>query len=331
MKGNGISYRALICITTCQRFAYVRRYLPQFGRFCEADPRFALVVALDGTEPEYLGFCEKWKIPLIYSEDREGVGLSKNRVLEWFPDFDYYFFLDDDVELVDGLVFPAHVELARNSGIHHFSLFERGGVRNQTSESFVAGRRIVHGMFGGGQFNFFSREGLKQVGGWHPFFARYRRWGHTEHSYRFFRAGLAPAPFNVAEDLSESCIWHYPVSVTRVDSVETDENQITVSERELIDAELIHVPLQTLSPHHFNGQPFHRLGQLAATLAGGERYPLVGPAERGPCWSDYHLWRYALAQSIGKRLGSLASAARAWPGNPNLRHVLWRTLQGKKP
>jgi hypothetical protein len=44
-----------------------------------------------------------------------------------------------------------------------------------------------------------TRAWPETVGGWHPSFARYRRWGHTEHSCRFVRAGLAPPPFNVAE------------------------------------------------------------------------------------------------------------------------------------
>ena len=59
----------------------------------------------------------------------EGVGVSKNRALEAFPDLDYYFFLEDDAELTNGVVFPAHVDLFKASGIHHFSLFERGGSR----------------------------------------------------------------------------------------------------------------------------------------------------------------------------------------------------------
>jgi hypothetical protein len=324
-------YRALICITTCLRLGRLRRYLPQFARFCEADSRFGLLVSLDGTEAEYLRFCEDWEVPLVYSDHREGVGLSKNRVLERLPEFDYYFFLDDDVELVDGAVFPAHVEMARGSAIHHFSLFERGGLRKPTGTSVVGGHRVVHGLFGGGQFNFYTRQGLSQVGGWHPRFAEFRRWGHTEHSYRFHRSGLAPAPFNVAEDLSRSCIWHYPPAVARVEGVSIDQDEIALPERELMDRELHHVPVRTLSPHHVNGVPLGRLARLAAVLDKGERYPLVGTRERRRAWSDYYLWRYREGNGFAPRAAALAAAAWRWPSNPGLRRALKAGVRGITP
>jgi hypothetical protein len=132
------------------------------------DPRLSLLVSLDGPDPETVGFCNDWEVPLIYSEQPEGVGISKNRVLERYPDFDYYFFVEDDVELMDDTVFKVHIEISRTSGIHHFSLFERDGIRKPISISIVTGHRIVHALFGGADFNFFTGQGLKVVGGWHP-------------------------------------------------------------------------------------------------------------------------------------------------------------------
>ena len=319
-------YRALVCITTCLRLSRLRRYLPPFTAFCQRDRRFHLLVSLDGTEAPYLDFCERWRVPLVYADEREGVGLSKNRVLESFPDFDYYFFLEDDVELVDGSVFPAHVDLARNSGIHHFSLFERGTVRRPVSTSTVAGHRVVHGMFGGGQFSFFTREGLDRVGGWHPSFAEYRRWGHTEHSYRFFRSGLAPAPFNVAEDLADACIWHYPAPVTARPRVPVDADQLPEPERELIDRELEHVPVQTLSSYHFNGVPFHATDELAAIVSADDRYPLVSGAERRECLSDFLLWRSRNAPGWMAKVALFLRATALWPANPMVRHTLKQRL-----
>lgn len=315
-------YRALICITTCQRAGYLRRYLPHFAKFCAGDPRFSLLVSLDGPDPDTVRFCEEWRVPLVHSEEREGVGISKNRVLERFPDFDYYFFLEDDVELLDGSVFPIHVELSQAGGIHHFSLFARRRIRNYTEESLVAGRRVVHGYYGSASFNFFTGEGLRKVGGWHPRFAEYRRWGHTEHSYRFFRAGLAPAPFNVVEGLTETCIWHIPPSVTRPNLLPKDADQIVAPERALIDLELHHVPLQTFSSYSFNEIPFGKVDRLAATLDAGERYPLVSSSERRHCRSDYRLWQYRSGGSVPGRAAALLGAAWAWPGNPRLRDTV---------
>lgn len=320
-------YRALVCITTCRRLHHLHRYLPHFADHCRRDPRFHLLVALDGTEEGYLSFCEEWRVPLVHSDEREGVGLSKNRVLERFGDFDYYFFLDDDVELVDGRVFPRHVELSRASGIHHFSLFEAGGLKEPTGCSVVDGTRVAHGRYGGGQFSFFTREGLDAAGGWHPRFAEYRRWGHTEHSHRFAHAGLAPAPFNVAEELADCCIWHYPPPVSGVDQLERDAHELVAAERELIEAGTRHVPLETLSAHHHNGVPFGEAVALAATLDGGERYPLVRAGERRACRSAYALWRGRRARGLA-RAAWLARAVAEWPGNPMLRYWLKKRLAG---
>jgi hypothetical protein len=318
-------YRALVCITTCERPGYLRRYLPHFARFCAQDPRFPLLVGLDGDDEETRRFCEEWQVPLLHSEEREGVGLSKNRVLERFPDFDYYFFIEDDVELVDGAVFPAHVELAQQSEIHHFSLFSERRIGKPAGESTIAGRRVAHSFVGSARFNFFTAEGLRQVGGWHPRFAEYRRWGHTEHSYRFYNAGLAPAPFNVATELSYACIWHLHPSVTPL-SLPGDEEHIVVPERELIDQHLLHVPLQTISPYEFNGVPFGALDRLATTLDAGERYPLVEAAERRHCRSDYQLWRYRWARGRGRKVAALLAAAWQWPSNPMLKRTVKMAL-----
>lgn len=321
------TWRALIAITTCNRLEYVRRYLPHFAAHCVADPRFQLVVAIDGPDAESLAFCDQWDIPAVYSDEREGVGISKNRVLSCFADYDYYFFVEDDVELLDGSVFPAHVTLAQASSVHHFSLFERNGLRRPTAESLIAGRKVRHGMYGGADFNFFTAEGLRAVGGWHPLFARYRRWGHTEHSYRIFRAGLAPAPFNVAADLSDTCIWHCPPTVTRVEGLAIDGDQIAAPERELMNEQLTHVPVQTLSAVHRNDSPLGPPRRLAATLDAQERYPLATGAERRKCRSDYELWRYEVATSRSERLRAIAAAAWNWPGNPALKHIVKMALK----
>lgn len=311
-----------MCITTCQRVRYVRRYLPHFARACVEDPRYSLLVSLDGVDAETIRFCDEWEVPLLYSDEQEGVGISKNRVLERFPEFDYYFFIEDDVELLDASVLRTHVAISQQSGIHHLSLFERGGLRRPTGESIVAGNRVIHGLFGGADVNFFTGVGLRQVGGWHPDFAEYRCGGHTEHSYRFFRVGLAPAPFNFAVDLSDAFIWHTPPSVTRHDTAPVDADQILVAERELIDRELRHVPVRTLSRYHTNTTQFAPPERLAATTDGAERYPLVPSAERREARSGYQLARFRRAPTLRGRVISGVAAAWSWPSNPELRHVI---------
>lgn len=322
MTSSSPGFQALVCITSCLRLERLRRYLPHYAEFCSRDPRFCLLVSLDGKETEYLSFCDEWQIPLVYSDEREGVGMSKNRVLTRYPDFDYYFFIEDDVELVDSEVFPIHIELSRRSGIHHFSLFERGGVRKQLGESRHGGIRVVHGMYGGAHFNFFTREGLARVGGWHPRFTKYRRGGHTEHSLRFMRRRLAPAPFNVAEDWADAFIWHVPPAVTLLRDVECDADQIARPERELIDEQLEYVPVTTVSRHHVNSYSLGPPRRLASTLRGGDRYPILASTERRRAWSDYHLWRGRTADSLPARVANLLRGVLEWPGNPVLRQLV---------
>jgi hypothetical protein len=315
-------YRALICITTCERFPYLARHLTHFAAFCSEDHRFSLLVSLDGDERRYLAFCDQWGVPLIYSERREGVGLSKNRVLSRFPDFDYYFFVEDDVELVDGSVFPVHVEISRASGIHHFSLFERGGARRRIGESMVNGHRIVHSLYGGAPFNFFTGHGLKRVGGWHPEFAAYRRWGHTEHSHRFPRAELAPAPFNVLEDLATSLIWHSPPAVTRQTGVSLDDDQIARPEREIMRQGLDFLPVTTIAPFYFNEEDFRSVWRLGQQLASGERYPLIRGRERRRAHAGFHLWKGLTSVSLPVRWSHLVRSVLMWPTNPAVKRLI---------
>jgi hypothetical protein len=171
-------------------------------------------------------------------------------------------------------------------------------------------------------FSFFTGAGLSQVGGWHPRFAEFRRWGHTEHSYRFYRAGLAPAPFNVCRELTDGCVWHLHPAVTNPTLLPADEEEIVAPERALIDSELLHFPVVTLSSYEFNGVPFGTLGRLGATVGGSERYPLVAPSERRRCRSDYQLGRFRAAGSPLGRAAALLRAVWQWPSNPMTRRTI---------
>jgi hypothetical protein len=104
-------------------------------------------------------------------------------------------------------------------------------------------------MYGGAPFNFFTREGIEKVGGFHTEFARYKRFGHTEHSYRFYRAGLTDYPFQVIEECIDGYIgWHEPSSRIKL-NVGVSDNQLFVGEEELIAQKLTYFPIQTLSPY----------------------------------------------------------------------------------
>lgn len=323
LNGAFEPWRALVAFTTSNRAAYVRRCLPHLARACISDPRLSLLVALDGDDAETREFCRHWETPLLFSEEREGVGLSKNRVVERFPDYDYYFFVEDDIEVLDGALFARHVELMRASGIHHMSLFGESERGKPIGETAVNGVRILHFNYGSAEFNAFTRDGLKRVGGWHPLFAKYRRWGHTEHSYRFPRDGLAPAPFNVAIDMASGCIRHRPPSVTTwAGQVEMDADGLGAVERELMAEELTFVPVTTIAPYHVDTQPPGDLKRLASVLDGPDRYPLLSGAEHRHAQADFLVWQSEHAAKPLRRLLALGLAGLLYPSGIALRHAV---------
>jgi hypothetical protein len=222
--------------------------------------------------------------------------------------------------VMDGSVFAAHVALADGLGIHHMSLFEPRIGRQPIGDSFLSGCTVRHYLYGDAALNFFTRHGLDRVGGWHPRFADYRRWGHTEHSYRFSRVGLAPAPFNVPLCLTATCAWHSPPSVTRIPGMSFDQEDIAAPERDLIQQELAFVPLQTLSRYRYNDVPLGPLNVLADALNGDDRYPLLQGTERRRAYSDYYVWLLRNARNPLKRVVAGAAAGLLSPSNPEWRH-----------
>ncbi len=284
--------KALIAITTCKRLSNIKAHALNYIDFCNRDPDFDFVIALDGNDEDYLVFCEQWDIPLLYSEDREGVGISKNRVYREFAHYDYYFFLEDDAELLDPAVFRGHIEVSEKSGIPHFSLFEPHGSREIIEYSQVGEYRLIHSKYGSAQFNFFTGKGLSAVGGWHDAFAKPKRYGHTEHTYRFVHAGLSKYAFNVIENFSLHCdyfIWHDPPSVSAHNSNELDVHGIAAVERKVMDLELAHYEVMTPGPYRYNGKKRDRNEKIAHFLQENreKKYPWLEGKQRREQYSNF--------------------------------------------
>lgn len=240
----------LICINTYNSLSLIKTFIWDYIIFTKSNTDYDFVISLDGIDRDTIDYCERYHIPLLYSEENEGVGLSKNRVIEHFPDYDNYFFIEDDVELLNSEVFDIHVSLAQKLNIHHFSLFEADRIRNKMNVVTCENYHIIQAMYGSAQVNFFTRSGLDTVGGFHTEFAKYKRFGHTEHSYRFFHAGLSKYPFQVIEECIEGFFrWNNPKSRINI-NVEKSENRLFMGEEELIEKKLTFFPLQTLSEYH---------------------------------------------------------------------------------
>lgn len=313
--------KSLICITTCKRLSEVKKYIWDYLRFVNNNESFHFVLALDGTEQEHLDFCNEFTIPLIYSEEREGVGLSKNRVLTQFPNYDNYFFIEDDIELVDNLIFQQLVDLHEQTGYHHFC---NNHSWNKVKVETINGEDVLFSSTGGAQLAFYSREGIKRVGGFHTLFAKYRRFGHTEHSYRFYHTNLQPAPFIFPLDFKKHILIHAPEAVIRHSNIQTNENELIADEQVLIDQKNTYFPLRTLSPFYFNGTEMGYNETVAQFLKDNpQKYPLTHGKERKLALGEY----YALlidweGKSFFKNLLLVLRSIRYAPTNNALKHKI---------
>lgn len=240
--------RVLVVVTTCSRPHFIQANLENLAGFVNEITDADIAVAIDGLSmqgnQQTLDYCLSKGVTCIFSEVSEGVGVSKNRVVALLGGYEYYFFIEDDVEVLTSRLFTGHLNLFAETDIHHFSLHPRDRLLDLVGSTWTAEGDVLHAMYGSAQVNFFTREALLRAGGWHPVFARLRRGGHTEHSYRVFRAKLCPAPFNLSLKLLETCRWNEPPHV--VDPEDTGyqlgENYLFKIENELIEKELTFVP-----------------------------------------------------------------------------------------
>jgi len=311
--------KSLICITTCNRLDEVRKYLLPYVDFVRKNVEFDFLIALDGTGEDYIEFCETYSIPLLYSDDREGVGLSKNRVLSSFRKYAHYFFIEDDIELVNERIFDNIIQIAAQTGFSHFTITPLRKVDHKVE---VLKKTVVFAMKGGAQFNYFTRNGLDKVGGWHTEFAKYKRFGHTEHSMRFVYQGLQPTPFISINQSIEDIIIHDPAHVTNIEA-ELNENEISVYEQEIINQKLDYFPITTLSDFRFNGMSLTNPGNelITAAISSADRYFLVTDRkQRRHAKVEFKVYQLINSKSIFQKLILIAEIVFLAPTNNAFKH-----------
>jgi hypothetical protein len=314
---------SLLTITSCNRLEEVKKYIWAYIDFCNNHKEFFFLLAIDGTDQAYLDFCNQYRIPVVFSDEREGVGLAKNRVLAQFPNFDYYFFIDDDVELVNSRVFEIMIALSQKQGYPHMSIT---ALKKVIAEEQKVDQTIFKGFYGGGYFNFFTKTGLEAVGGWHTAFARHKRYGHTEHSFRYMHSGLADFPFIVPHSLLSYVLLHDPPHVTKI-VTEENVNELIAEEQEMIDHKQAYFPLTTLSKIHFNQIPFGYNEVVADLLMRNRsRYPLLKGRQKAMAWSNYYFHLYRYARSCIKRLFFFTLSLTLNPVNVRIKHRIKELL-----
>ncbi|MFT4927140.1 MAG: hypothetical protein ACI8WB_003246 [Phenylobacterium sp.] len=243
----------LVAFTTCARPQIIRHNLNSLLQSLTELDDIDLVVAIDGLSIEAnqatLSEVLAMGVNCIVADEPEGVGISKNRVMSLLGDYDYYFFIEDDVEVVNGRLFTGHIDMHLQTGIHHFSLHEPTRLNDEIEPTRLGENDVIrHAQYGSAQVNFFTQTALAEVGGWHQHFGELRRGGHTEHSYRVCNAGLCPAPFNYIDGLVDSCCWHNPASIVRPGQHAVATNQLFEVENALISRKLGQQPWYAKHP-----------------------------------------------------------------------------------
>ncbi|RFC55742.1 hypothetical protein [Brumimicrobium aurantiacum] len=313
--------KSLITITSCNRLPEVQKYIWDYLKFVNSNESFHFVLALDGNDQTYIDFCEEYNIPLIYSEEREGVGLSKNRVLTQFPDYGYYFFIEDDVELINSEVFQDSIRIHERIGAPHLCYPHGCKPHNQTDIDSLS---VDWFLFGGAQFASYTRQGIHKVGGFNTLFAKYKRYGHTEHSYRFFHQDLQPSPFIFPSDAQTYFLVHDPPSVTikKVNNAKFSPNGIIMDEQEMIDQKTTYFPLETLSKFYFNDKFLGYNKVVAQFLKDNpQQYPLSTSKARKKAFGEYYALKINKTQNSHFKNLFLAFKSMLYaPMNNELKH-----------
>lgn len=316
---------SLIIITTCNRLDVVKKFIWDYISFTNDTNDFDFLLSLDGEDEEYKAFCDKYNIPLIYSNDREGVGLSKNRVLELFPDYEYYFFIEDDVELINKSIFLKLRDLHSESGFHHFCSNHN---RKETQTLTFQSGKLSLSVSGGAQFASYTNFGLKKVGGFNTLFAKYKRYGHTEHSYRFMFANLQPAPFIFpVNSMGVDFLVHDPPQVTKTqEGIKINHNELIQEEQDIIDAKTTYFELSTISKYFFNNKARSYI-DLPVEIR-KNKYPMLKGLKKRKALAEHYALKLENATFMNRIVFFIYSVF-IYPNNNPLKHFIKTKIVGK--
>jgi len=207
-------------IVTCDRPKFLSKCIGSISN-CIFD---CLVVVNDG--------YDDLKTPVPVSADvirttgRTGVAKAKNIALKKLFEngCEYFFLIEDDMIVLQDIIFQKYIQLHQASGIHHFNYGPGSPFnRKQTIKNYDLHNRHLLDQksepnprliidYGNNNklslfehtvamFSFYTRTCLDEVGFIDENF--YNAWEHVDHTYRIIKAGLHP-PFWYFADLYNS-------------------------------------------------------------------------------------------------------------------------------
>jgi len=171
---------------------------PQYFKKCLETIPFDLVdeVVTINDDPTAEKCRCKQQFTEIINEQNYGVGISKNRAMEYLIDkgCEHIFLIEDDVLIKDPNVFEVYIRTAKRSGIWHLGYGHVGGALSKQIKGYrdyIGGEGIQMYHNPQGSFTYFNSNIIKKLG---MYDEEYKNaFEHADYSYMLIKKGLLPA------------------------------------------------------------------------------------------------------------------------------------------
>lgn len=143
----------------------------------------------------------------IHHEVNKGVGESKNDALSRFIErgINHVFLIEDDIYILNHMVFDRYIEASKSSGIQHFN-YSQHGIANKVGLKKVSNPSCVVS-YGDikvplypnavGAFSYYTKNCLQSVGLMDQRY--YNAMEHVDHTYEVIKAGMHPPHWYFAD------------------------------------------------------------------------------------------------------------------------------------
>jgi GT2 family glycosyltransferase len=200
-----------VAIITCDRPSFYKQCEESLLRAAEGYEGICIMVVDDGEQiTEVSPLLDKY----VKTEGKIGVGKAKNIALKYFLEngYEHIFVLEDDVKIIDSLIFSQYIEASKSTGIKHFN-YGLHGNHNLDSSGNPIVRKSVNYPDGTvidlypnilGALSYFHIDTLKNVGLIDESF--FNALEHVDHTLQIALKGYHP-PFRWFADIKNSSLY----------------------------------------------------------------------------------------------------------------------------
>jgi hypothetical protein len=186
-----------IGITTWKRPELFNNLL---NKLKDLDDRFVFSFVFDGNKSNwiqydlnqiYKDFPQRHKVYTYY--ENVGVAKCKNKsidLLNEFKDIDYYFLLDDDIDILDLSVFDKYIEMSQFTGLQHLMFLGIPPNKITTTVMYSETQGITINEHAQGAFMMFTKEHLEKIGKFDEKFCNALE--HVDMTYRSYTSQNLP-------------------------------------------------------------------------------------------------------------------------------------------